>query len=114
MMRAEGSHLWRMGHHQHLRILGQSLQPPPHRIRRGPANATVDLVKDHRQAGRPPGQADFHRQQKARKLATRGDLVQRSGRRARVGGDGKGDDVAPVGAALARRDLGGKQRSFHF
>ena len=83
-----------------LAALGQGAQLRADRARRVPADAGIDLVEDERGLGAVVGDA-HEREHDARELAAGGDLAQRAGRHAGVGGDEELDGVGAGGPGLA-------------
>ena len=106
-------HLRRVGHRQHLRARRQPRQPLTDRVGDRAADARVDLVEHQRRRGLALGQRHFEREQKARQLAARGHLHQRTRARAGIGLNDELDAVVAVGGdeLFIADDFGRKARA---
>ena len=93
--------LRRMGHGDHLHLVGEPREPLPDRVRDRAADPGVDLVEHQRRRRAAIRQHDLEREQEARELAAGGDLHQRPRPRARIGLDPEFDAVDAVGPAAS-------------
>ena len=107
------SDLRQMGHCQHLMLLPQRAQQPPHHFSHAPADACVDFIEDHRCDARFDRCQHLDREAHARQFAARSNFGKRPQRLPGVCGDLKFTSFEATGGGLARREFDGKFAARH-
>ena len=114
---AAGCDLGRMGDEQDLHVIGHPRQTLADGRRGGAADAAVDLVEHQGGHGGAARKHHLERQHQPREFAARGDLGERAGRLAGVGGDEEAHLVGALGGPGGvgqRGDAGGEAGAFEF
>ena len=113
MRRTQRRDLRRMGHDQDLPVGTQLRQTPPNRIGCCTTNTAINLIKDHSALKSALRQADFECQKKAAQFTSRGNFLQSTSWRARIGGHSKSDRIGAIWPRFVWINLCLKHRTLH-